>query len=483
MTDDLKQIICIAFGGLLITTSFAHATERYNILFMLSDDQAWNGLSTPMHPDVPTSKHDVIQTPRLQRLAQQGISFSAAYAPSPVCAATRISLQVGQTPARLHWTKAAKSVSADDGFRMIPPINIRDIPDDAVTIAEVLKANGYATAHYGKWHINGGGPGKHGYDEHDGDIGNEHAHQFADPNPADIFGMADRAVAFMKNSSQGNKPFFIQMSWHALHAPQNALKKSVEKYEQLMPNGNEKSIGTAAISEDLDTGVGVVLDAIERLKIADRTYVVYMSDNGSGGRSLRGTLSGGKGSLREGGIRVPLIVRGPGIPANSFSHERVVGFDLFPTFCDWASVDDTDRPKGLEGGSIASICSQAPDATVKRPRPELVFHFPHYQSDDGPHSAIMLDKFKLLHLYESGQSLLFDLSVDRGEWTDLATSLPDHHASLRQRLAAYLKEVNAQMPVPNPKFDPDNPPTLVKGGSRDKNKRDKTKGIKKGKAK
>ena len=164
-------------------------TERPNIVFMLSDDQGWNGLSVAMHPDVPASKSDVFHTPHLEQFASQGMRFSAAYAPAPVCSPTRISLLTGKSPAALHWTKAAPP---ETGRKLTEPRLIKNVSPGETTFAELLRKAGYATAHYGKWHISGGGPGEHGYDEHDGDTGNESALRFTDPNPVDLFGMADR---------------------------------------------------------------------------------------------------------------------------------------------------------------------------------------------------------------------------------------------------------------------------------------------------
>ncbi|MFM7205773.1 MAG: sulfatase [Planctomycetaceae bacterium] len=444
----------------------ATAPSRPNIVLMMADDQGWNGTSVAMHPDMPASRSSVIQTPRLERLAAQGMRFSAAYAAAPVCSPTRISLQTGKSPARLHWTKAAPP---EQGHTLFEPTLIKQLSADEATIGELLKAAGYATAHYGKWHIAGGGPGRHGYDEHDGDTGNEQAYEFTDPNPVDIFGMARRAEAFMQKSHRAGKPFYVQLSWNALHASENALKATLAKYATLTGGRpTDKRTSTAAISEDLDTGVGMVLDAIDRLGLADDTIVIYTSDNGSGGGGAgagagaggggrRGGLGGGKGSVWEGGIRVPFIVRGPGIPATSWCHVPIVGYDLLPTFCAWAGVPHTALPKDLDGGSIAGLLAHGGKGDVVRARDELVFHFPHYQTGHTPHSAIRVGDLKLLKFYEDESVKLFDLAGDIGEQRDLAGQRPADAARLEQRLENHLATVHAQFPTTNPRYDPDAP--------------------------
>ena len=447
--------------------SFGVAAERPNIVFMLSDDQAWNGTSVAMHPELPGSKGDIFHTPNLEKLASQGMRFSAAYAPASVCSPTRISLMTGKSPAALHWTKAAPP---EAGHKLLEPRNVKRISANETTIAELLRGAGYATAHYGKWHIGGGGPEQHGFDESDGDTGNENAFKFHDPNPVDIFGMADRAEAFMEQSSKAKKPFFIQLSWNALHASQNANKATLAKYERALPGGNAKRVATAAITEDLDTGVGRVLDSLDRLGLTGNTFVIYMSDNGaSGGKRV---LAGGKGGMWEGGIRVPFIVRGPSVKANSWCQTRVVGYDLFPTFCEWAGIALNTLPKGIEGGSLAGLLANDGQGDIKRPRAELVFHFPHYQGDT-LHSAIILGDLKLLHFYEDNHDELYDLASDIGERNDLAQRRPAETSQLRDRLDRYLKAVAAQMPTPNPDYDPAQPaPKRNQGG---KNKRNEKK--------
>jgi arylsulfatase A-like enzyme len=268
----------------------------------------------------------------------------------------------------------------------------------------------------------------------------------------------------MDKNAKAGKPFFIQLSWNALHAAENANKATLAKYEKRPDARNPKHVAVAAITENLDTGVGQVMQAIDRLGLSKNTYLIYMSDNGAGGGG-RGGLNGGKGGVWEGGIRVPLIVRGPGVTANSWCHTRVVGFDWFPTFCEWGGVAPQSLPNGIEGGNIASLLANGGEGQVQRPREELVFHFPHYQGDS-PHSAILLGNLKLMKFYEDNRLLLFDLSKDISERNDLAAQMPAEAERLRKRLESYLTAINAQLPTFNPQYDPSRPaePMQKKGG-------------------
>jgi arylsulfatase A-like enzyme len=461
MTRAARIIVAALLLACARAASAAPVSDRPNIVLMLADDQGWDGLSVEMAPGVSGSRGEIFHTPNLEAFAAQGVRFSCAYAPAPVCSPTRISLQTGRSPAALHWTKAAPP---ERGHKLLEPTLIKAISADETTVGEMLHKAGYATAHYGKWHIAGGGPGRHGYDEHDGDTGNENAYQFTDPNPVDIFGMAERAEAFMARSQKAGKPFFIQLSWNALHAAENARPATLAKYANA---GDGKRAAVAAITEDLDAGVGRVLEAIDRLGLAGTTIVIYTSDNGSGGGGGKGRggkgvgrtgLSGGKGSVWEGGIRVPFIVRGPGVAAGSWCHVPVVGYDLLPTFCTWGGIPARDLPAGIEGGSIAGLLAHGGAGEVARPREEIVFHFPHYQSGHTPHSAIRLGDQKLLRFYEDDATQLFDLATDPGEREDLAAARPDEAGRLRQILDAHLAAVDAQLPVKNPAFDPAAPP-------------------------
>jgi len=465
----MRRILSILFL-VLLCCGRVRADERPNIVLMLSDDQGWDGLSVPMHPEVPASKGQLFYTPNLERLAARGMRFSNAYSPAPVCSPTRISLQTGKSPAQLHWTKAAP---AETGQKLIEPRLIKNIAASETTIGEMLRGAGYATAHYGKWHISGGGPGEHGYDEHDGDTGNEQAFKFQDPNPVDIFGMAQRAEEFMQKSMKAGKPFYIQLSWNALHASENANKATLAKYQAKMSGENEKRVTTAAITEDLDTGVGKVIDSIDRLGLAKNTIIIYMSDNGSGGGGgggqaggRRSGLHGGKGGVWEGGIRIPFIIAGPGVEANSWSHTPIVGYDLFPTFCQWARIDRSKLPARIEGGSIAEIVSNGGNGSVQRPNEGLVFHFPHYQGEGGPQSSIRVGDWKLIHFYEDGREELYNLKDDLSERKNLANQATSQAQDLHQRLEKYLAQVDAQFPTKNPDFNPNNPPEPRKRGGK-----------------
>jgi arylsulfatase A-like enzyme/cytochrome c2 len=432
-----------------------------NILFLLSDDQGWDGLAVEMIPGEPMSSNSDVRTPNLERLAAQGMRFSAAYAPASVCAPTRASLVTGKTPAHLGWTKAAKSLTAADGRRMIPPITPKNLAVDEVTIAELLQTKDYLTAHFGKWHLGGGGPGRHGFETHDGDTGNRDAEQFVDPNPVDIFGMVDRTIELMQRSIDEDRPFYAHLSFHALHYPENAMKETRAEVEKRVGQRNEKELGRLALAQDLDTGIGRLLDALDSLDLSRNTYVVYMSDNGAGG-NRRKYLSGGKGGLGEGGIRVPFLVRGPGIAAQSHNEARIAGFDLFPTWLDIAGYEGA-VPEDLDGGSLLPLWLGKTES-VRRRESDLLFHFPHYQGQATPQSALFVDNLKVVLGHEDGTISLYDIAKDPGEWQDLSASRPELAKELGDKLRARLKGNGALLPKLNPDFDPDRQPQPKKKG-------------------
>jgi arylsulfatase A len=462
----LRKLFLILTGCLqvLALTADTPPVSRPNIILLLSDDQDWNGLSVRMHPDIAESRSDYFETPNLEKFAAQGMRFSNGYAPAPVCSPTRISLQTGMTPARLGWTKAAP---AETGYRLIEGDNRKAIRDEEVTFAELLSKNGYATAHFGKWHLGGSGPEKHGYDVSDGDTGNREAEAFKDPNPVDIFGMTDRAKAFMEKNVKAGKPFYLQMSYNALHVPENANRTSLAKFTAKNPGQLHRDPARAAIAYDLDTGVGKLLAALSALGLDKNTYVIYMADNGGGGGGGKGGkgasqgLRGGKGGLWEGGIRVPFIVRGPGVAPGSWCHQPVVGYDFFPTFCRWACVKDK-LPALLDGGDLSPLLAGG-NQPVARKDGALLFHFPHYQGDT-PVSSLREGDLKLVLYHEDNTRLLFDLAKDPAERTNLLEARKEDAARLEAKLRARLKEADAKMPVASTTYKPGEEPVRKKGG-------------------
>ena len=338
------------------------------------------------------------------------------------------------TPARLGWTKAAPP---EENHKLIEGECRKAIRDDETTLAELLRRAGYATAHFGKWHLLGSGPERHGFEVSDGDTGNRDADAHIDPNPVDIFGMTDRATAFIEKNAKAGKPFYLQMSYYALHLPENALKSSLAHFQSKPPGQLHSDPARAAITLDLDTGVG--------------------GGGGKGGKRRASVLSGGKGGLAEGGIRVPFIVCGPGITPGSWCHEPVVGYDFFPTFCHWAGVNES-LPEKLDGGDLMPLL-MGQTRHVERRDTGLIFHFPHYQGAS-PQSAIREGDLKLVLYYEDNSRKLFDLSKDLSEQNDLSNLLKDDADRLEAKLRARLAEVDAQMPKPNPSQSPSTP----KGG-------------------
>jgi arylsulfatase A len=456
----------LLFSLLLFSMS---AWAKPNFVLLLSDDQSWNGLSVPMHPDEERSRHPVYETPNLEKFAAAGMRFSNAYAPAPACSPTRISLQTGRSPAALHWCKAAPAFTATDGLRLIPPHSRNNIRKDEITIAERLKNVGYATAHFGKWHLGGGGPEAHGYDVSDGDTGNKDAAPFKDPNPVDIFGMCNRASKFAAKQKSEDRPFFMQLSFHALHYPENASAKNTAIYQHSIPQGNPKEIGRGALTTDLDEAIGKLLQDLSKLGLDKNTYIVYLSDNGGSG-SKRGILRGGKGSLYEGGIRVPMIVRGPGIEPGSWCHERVVGHDLIPTFCALAGVKLGGKGVEIEGVDISSLWTDSGSRLKPRKHQGIGFHFPHYQGSP-PHSAWFSGDYKLIRDYETGSESLYRIADDLGETNNLASQEPEILARLSASLSEWLQHVEAKLPAKNPNADPSKENSWKKGGGGGKRKK------------
>jgi arylsulfatase A-like enzyme len=413
-----------------------------NFIVILGEGAGWTSSSVQMDDRDPESKGAGISTPNLERLANAGMRFSAGYAASPRCTPSRAALFTGRSPAVLHMTFIGdgRGRGGDVTTKVIPPRSTLELPVEETTVAELLKRAGYATAHFGKWHVGREHPSRHGFDESDGPTGNGGPDNVANPNPKQALAMTAHGIDFMERQAKTGRPFYLQMS----HYPSQDER-----------GGGGGAGGGQNHSEEVrttDTTLGQCLDALDRLGLEGNTYIIYTTDHGTPGRNS--PLRGGKGSVWEGGIRVPFLIAGPGVKAGACSHVRVSATDLLPTFAELAGVKEP-LPRTVEGGSLASILFNGGNGIVKRGREEFVVHFPHYDKDaQGPASAILLDDYKLIRVYETGERRLFDLAKDVGERNELAQQMPDKLAELDQRLTGYLEAVNAQMPALNPNYDP-----------------------------
>ena len=212
-------------------------------------------------------------------------------------------------------------------------------------------------------------------------------------------------------------------------------------------------IGQAAGNEEIDKTIGLVLAKLKEIGAMENTYILYTADHGAQGRNANGALTNGKGTVWEGGLRVPLLVAGPGIKPGQFSHVRASTVDVLPTIMELAGVPANALPQGLDGVSLVNVLKHDPSAAPKRTHEEMVVHFPHYDKDEiGPASAIIYQNWKMIRVFETEKRMLFDLSKDISEQKDLAEANPNVVLALDNRMMDYLRSVKAGMPKPNPDY-------------------------------
>jgi arylsulfatase A-like enzyme len=411
----------------------------------------WTGTSLEMIKGNAATRSDFYQTPYLEELASHGMRFSQAYSPAALCTPSRAAVLTGKTPAELKITTPG-SGNAGNSRKMLTPTSSMQLPKELPTIGTLLKAEGYATALLGKWHIgHRDHAGMYGFDFHDGATGNESNGTASDPK--EIYSLTARGIEFMKQQVQADKPFYLQLSHYAVHSPIETLDASKERFKELPAGKYHSDTGYAGMTWDLDRSIGSLMNAIQTLGIADSTYMIFMSDNGAPGSPRRpnnAPLSSGKGTLYEGGIRVPFIIAGPGILPGTISNEAVTGCDLLPTICEWAGID----ARNTDGSSLMPLLS---GKAVEMPRSApLLFHFPHYGASPNqkPSTAIIEDHYKLLKDWETGSCKLFNLAEDRNEERNLAESEPVRLKEMVTRMEGRLAAVDAQLPQPNPDYDP-----------------------------
>ena len=456
------------------------AEKPLNFVLVLVDDLGWM--------DLGCQGSKFYETPQIDRLAKQGMRFTDGYAACAVCSPTRAAVQTGRYPGRLFVTDWIRSrfqggtIPTDKknpclrpqsqwrGRKVLCPPNALWMESSEITIAEVLKNAGYKTCYIGKWHLGADPwyPDKQGFDENFGgcDYGQPPSYfdPFNQPNStrhaslrAGIHNLpgrkkgeyltdreADEAVGFIRRNK--NMPFFLQLANYAVHTPIQAKEDVTAKYAA-KPKTDQKNAKYAAMVESVDDAVGRVMKTLDELKIADQTVFIFTSDNGGLlGPTSNKPLRSGKGYAYEGGIRVPFIVRWPGVTKpGSESNVPVTSVDIFPTIVKAAGQA---LPKGreIDGKDLKPVLA----GTGGLDRTAIYWHFPHYRHRPGPYSIIRDGDWKLIKWYE-GPVSLFNLKDDLGESDDLAEKMPDRVKQLDNTLMAHLKNVDAKIPIRHPK--------------------------------
>ncbi len=415
----MKHLSCLA---LLAALSTAVAAPP-NFVFILADDQGWNGLSRRMIRDLPESGSDFHRTPNIDLLARQGMTFSRAYAAAPKCEPSRYAITFGMTTTSLN---TSDKVTAR---RMLRP--------DRHSLANALKAanSDYAAATFGKWQLVKS-QRELGFDRDDGKITQNQDGESPDPrDPKRMFELTSKGNRFMQDSVESGRPFYLQLWHYAVHGSNQSLPETLATWQGRRQGRLHRDPTRAAMAEDFDRAVGETLAKIDELGIRDSTYVIYMSDNGGPTRYLRG----GKTNVTEGGLRVPLVVRGPGVQADAYCDTAVVAYDLLPTILGLASPG-AQPPPGTEGGSWKPLLLSGCAERVERPTDRLFFFFAEGRGQDpGPQAAIMAGSYKLLYRWAEKQASLYDVNKDVRETSDLAAQHPELAAELQTELMDHVR--------------------------------------------
>jgi arylsulfatase A-like enzyme len=432
------------------------------------------------YTDVGCYGSDFYETPHIDGLAREGMRFTQAYAACCVCSPTRVSVLTGKNPARLHITHAIPiqgHLRLKGPLPLIPAIYRKNLPLEEVTIAEALKPAGYRSASVGKWHACWE---KEFYPEHQGFDVNVAGNNMGNPGtyfhpyhgrwrmtknhpwtewqtiaggrPGEYLTdrLTDEAIKFIEQSA--NTPFLLYFPHYAVHTPLQAKEELIEKYRRKAKGERHKHPVYAAMIESVDQSVGRVLAKLDELGLADNTVVIFTSDNGGHGRiTSHAPLRGCKGNFYEGGIRVPLIVRWPGVvEPGSECHTQVISHDFHPTLLEMAGLPLMPE-QHVDGVSLMSLLTQSGDL---KPRP-LFWHFPNYigathVEPARPQSIIRDGDWKLMEFLEDSRLELYNLRNDLGERDNLAAQMPDRATELHQKLTTWRKSTKVQMPRLNP---------------------------------
>ena len=443
------------------TVAIAATGEKQpNIIFIMIDDLGWM--------DLACQGNNRLDTPNIDRLASQGMRFTDAYAAAPVCSPTRAAIMTGQSPARLGLTTHIPDrLTYRPKESPLLSARTRDyLPLEQVTLAERLKEGGYATAFIGKWHLSGIRksdesvlnepdlrPEHQGFDLNIGGCAFGGPPTYFDPYRIPNITprqkgeylpdrLADEAITFMKTHK--TQPFFIALWNYTVHWPMEAPQKLIDKYTKRVGPGL-KDARYGAMIEAMDKAVGRVLKEVDELGLTEDTLVIFTSDNGGyAGVSDSSPLRESKGHLYEGGIRVPMILRWPGvIRSKTLCNTPVISTDFYPTLLDVAGLKPTANKK-IDGESLMPLLSE----TGSLKRKSVCFHYPNYawHRSNRLGGAIRSGDYKLLKWYEDGSVELYNLKKDISEKVDLSESEPKKATQLKSELESWLSDTGAVMP-------------------------------------
>ena len=457
-------------NGCKRTREYSEEEARPNIVFILIDDLGWADVSC----NFPGSFYD---TPNIDKLAKKGVRFTRAYSAHPVCSPTRAAIMTGKHPNRTGITDWIPGLAPKDRPLLGPSIN-NELALEELSLAEKLKDKGYKTCFIGKWHLGNEGfyPEDQGFDiniggHHSGSPPGGYYSPYKNPKLEDgpegeylTDRLTEEGIRFMKASKED--PFLLFLAYYTVHAPIQACDRYVDKYnkkkaepvcdaDSFAQEGDgwtrliQNNADYASMVAAMDENVGKLLKAINDNQLDENTWVIFTSDNGGLSTHQKKTsptsnfpLRAGKGWCYEGGIRVPLIIAGPGVNHPGMtSDEPVISMDFFPTIMSIAGIkseknDGENLLPVLEGESLC--------------RDELFWHFPHYHGSRAkPASALLKGNWKLLYFYEDNHSELYNLLEDPGEIKNLAEVMPEKTAELKKILDARLYETGARFPMRN----------------------------------
>ena len=469
------NLLLAAIATALFFVAPPAAAAPPNILLIFTDDLGWK--------DLGYQGTDFYETPNIDRLATQGMVFTAGYAGAGNCSPSRACLLSGQyTPRHGVYAVGNTKRGPVELMRMKPIPNTDSLATKNVLVAEALKAAGYATGHFGKWHVGsekfGTGPSDQGFDV---TMDKNHKGTGAHDDPKAVHTITQAACRFMEENK--DRPFFAYVAHHAIHVPLQARQTTLGRFTAKKAGSQHKDPLYAGCLSDLDTGVGTLLAKLHELGLDERTLVVFTSDNGGTGASSQEPLRGNKGCYYEGGIREPFIVRWPGVvKPGTRCDVPVINVDLYPTFLAAAGAS-APAEKVLDGESLLPLLKGEGQLS----RSSLFWHFPGYLDEPvtrgrdavfrtRPVSVINRDHWKLLLYHEEWQLdggrkalatnnavELYNLRDDIGERTNLASINIEKRDAMLDELLQWFGRTEAKLPSEkNPKYAPDAAPPAKK---------------------